>query len=922
MKLLLTFLFSFLLFAVYTQEVCNNGVDDDGDTLIDCDDPDCIDTGNIFPIREDFDGGTFDNPNWVLTGSAYLNTDWLRLTDDESGQSGNAFLNETFVSTSHIIVEFDYATIDYNGANCTFGIGDGLAFFLTDGTASPSIGQPGGSLGYSHGTTGDPNQGIDGGFLGIALDEFGNFSGNLAGPIECARLGGDVVTIRGEETNNNLTAYPCLGTTLLPGNASVDVSSRSEARRVRIILAPNGILDMYIDLNDGLGLQPVFTNLATGQTVPSTFKLGFCSSTGGACIAHEINDVVVAKPADIEVNIEAPDTFNICDSVLSYTITATNNGPNNAAGIFITDLIDGLTQDISWTCVDCLNNSGGGSNTIQEGVDIAIGETITLIVELTVNPNAAGTVITNHAAIDFGCTDLITSNINNSSDSITTFVTQLPFELNLGNDTSLCELPFNLAATTFGGVYNWQDGSTANSFEVNSAGTYWVDVSVGQCTVRDSIVIIDNSFDLDLGGNRTLCDGSFILDALTTGATYLWQDGSTNSSFNVSQAGDYWVAVSIGDCSLVDSVSVTDDSFEIDLGNDTTICNSSLVLNATTVDATYLWQDGSTNPTYIVSNGGQYSVIVSIGNCSASDDIFVTDNSFDLDLGGNRTLCNGGFMLDATTAGATYSWQDGSTNSTFNVSQAGEYWVSVSIGECFLSDSVIVTDDSFEIDLGNDTSICNSSLILDATTVDATYLWQDGSTNPTLTLSSGGQYSVTVSIGNCSASDEIIVSDNSLSISLGGDQSTCETSLLLDASVSGGSYLWQDSSMASTFLATQDGVYSVTVDANNCISESSVSLTFLTCIDCNYFAPKAFSPNGDGTNDVFSVFFDCNIENFEIEIFNRWGEKVFNSVNPQEGWDGYINGSKGLQDVYTWKARYDDEVESNKMIFGSILLLR
>ena len=70
--------------------------------------------------------------------------------------SGNAFLNEPFSSASHLIIEFDYATVNDDPANCTFGIGDGLAFYLTDGTAAPSLGEVGAALGYSHAQTGNP----------------------------------------------------------------------------------------------------------------------------------------------------------------------------------------------------------------------------------------------------------------------------------------------------------------------------------------------------------------------------------------------------------------------------------------------------------------------------------------------------------------------------------------------------------------------------------------------------------------------------------------------------------------------------------------------------------------------------------------------------------------------------------------------
>ena len=135
-----------------------------------------------FPIYEPFTGTTA--PNFIyggqnftahLTAGAGEDPDgqgWLRLTENANSQSGYALYDKAFPSDQGISVKFQYATYAGNGA-------DGIAFFLLDGsTGTPLIGALGGSLGYSDkGSCSAPTQpGITGGYVGIGLDEYGNFS--------------------------------------------------------------------------------------------------------------------------------------------------------------------------------------------------------------------------------------------------------------------------------------------------------------------------------------------------------------------------------------------------------------------------------------------------------------------------------------------------------------------------------------------------------------------------------------------------------------------------------------------------------------------------------------------------------------------------------------------------------------------------
>ncbi len=221
---------------------------------------------------------------------------------------------------------------------------------------------------------------------------------------------------------------------------------------------------------------------------------------------------------------------------------------------------------------------------------------------------------------------------------------------------------------------------------------------------------------LNLGPDTSLCGGNtYTINATTAGATaYLWQDGSTNSTFNVTAPGTYWAEVTAGGCTLRDTVIVSSGSTgSINLGNDTTICSgNTVVLNATIAGASsYLWQDNSTNPTYTVSSTGTYWVNVVAAGCTLSDTINVTAGATgSLNLGYDTTVCSGNtVVLNASTAGATsYLWQDNSINSTYNVSSAGTYWARVTTGSCVSSDTINVVvsnppSQSFSV---NPASVC------------------------------------------------------------------------------------------------------------------------------------------------------------------------------------------------------------------------
>ena len=169
------------------------------------------------------------------------------------------------------------------------------------------------------------------------------------------------------------------------------------------------------------------------------------------------------------------------------------------------------------------------------------------------------------------------------------------------------------------------------------------------------------------------------------------------------------------------------------------------------------------------------------------------------------------------------------------------------------------------------------------------YIWQDSSTLSHYTISKPGLYSV-------SASNDCGMVSDSMKVELvKSPQFTLPTDTLiyddkkitLKVGIPGNyHYLWQDNSKSSRYVISSSGIYSVTIsDDYNCYTTKSINVRD----DCFLDVPTAFSPNYDGLNDVLYPI-GRNIDELKFCIFDRWGNKMFESHSIKDGWDGTFNG--------------------------------
>lgn len=258
-----------------------------------------------------------------------------------------------------------------------------------------------------------------------------------------------------------------------------------------------------------------------------------------------------------------------------------------------------------------------------------------------------------------------------------------------------------------------------------------------------------------------------------------------------------------------------------------------------------------------------------------------------LDLGEDLVFCNlETLLLDATNSNASYSWQDGSSESTFLVTSSGTYAVTVE-NACGLSADTVKVDFLSPpiVDLGEDQTLCGThTLELDLTAVPGNYTWQDGSESPRFEVSQPGTYWVVVENDCGLDSDTVSIAylDTPI-VNLGEDQTLCNSSsVILDVPSVQGNYRWIDGSDDSLFEVTQSGTYWLEIENFCGTARDSIEIIFNNLLISSI--PNVFTPNGDGVNDCF--FVDPRLMNTSLQVFQRTGQKVYESTNYQNDWDG------------------------------------
>jgi len=392
-------------------------------------------------------------PGWVIGGSAYLTAStgvdpvgsgWLRLTDPGNNEAGFAFLDSPFDVSQGAVIQFDYATWGGTGA-------DGYSIYLFDGTynsSSFSVGASGGSLGYAQKTVVPVNPGLTGGYIGVGIDEFGNYSNPTEGRIGGPGAQANEVGVRGPYNHPSGAYYWLGGSGIIAQSLAFNnqgyrpIQSSTQYRKVIIYMTPQSApnymrIDVYLQFGYNSPLTQVVTGLMVGRPVPTTVKVGYAASTGGSTNYHEIRNLVIDPlPTDIDLAMTkvASSPTVTAGGPLTYTLTVRNYGPGNATAnnVPITDTMPAQLTGVTWACSGAnggLCSAPTGTGNISTTATLPFNSVVTYTVNATVNPaTTPGTQITNTASLTVpaGITDY---NTGNNSASATVSVTAAPITI-------------------------------------------------------------------------------------------------------------------------------------------------------------------------------------------------------------------------------------------------------------------------------------------------------------------------------------------------------------------------------------------------------------------------------------------------------------------------------------------------------------
>lgn len=681
---------------------------------------------------------------------------------------------------------------------------------------------------------------------------------------------------------------------------------------------------------DSSGLA-TFNAVATGEYIVEIVDSNGCNDFDTAMVW--VNEVLPDLGADTSICDQTQLLLDATEpNIVSYVWqdNSTNNTFNASSGLYHV------------TLTDTLGCTGSDSILIMYRTVADLGPDFTFVCDsltFDLTANISGiyqwstgqfdSIITNSEAgiyyvnitDDAGCF---------SSDTIEVLQVSYP-TVDLGNDTTFCiGQTYLLDATEgFARSYIWQDSTTNNTFLTSTTGLYYVELTdTNGCTAYDSVVINVNEVIVDLGSDTSICyDATVIYDVTQPNMTYLWQDGSTNGTYVVTSPGFYSVTVTdtIG-CTDSDAVAVNEFDV-IDLGIDRVFkCDSSaLTVIPNLVAGNILWNNTLTNPIYITNQPETITIIYEdANNCVSYDTInILAPPTPPIDLGADSVLCENIIynisIFDGV--GRSYLWQDGSTNDNFDITEPGIYYAEITdTNGCTNSDTVYI--DYFlnqDLDLGNDTLICENIAWQISLNVSGAvrYEWQDGSDGSEYTIFTDGTYWVDAyDINNCPVSDTIIVTTEPVPseiLYLPTDTTICRNNIISVRAYSpfATDYFWegesaffeQNNPFDTVFTITYPGTYSVTA-SNRCAGITQFLEVEEEDCGCYPFVPNGFTPNNDGRNDEFKVFTNCIVTDFELMVFDRWGNRVFLSTDVNQGWDGTINGQEATTGVYVWQMRY------------------
>ena len=612
----------------------------------------------------------------------------------------------------------------------------------------------------------------------------------------------------------------------------------------------------------------------TGETTPNITVAPSTTTTytlivSGVCGAKQtLTQTIIVNPLPT-VLINSNNPVSVCNES-SVNLTATGASSyvwsTSALGssISVSPTADSTFYVIGTDVNGCVDSAStlvqvlpkpNAAITSLTGNTICVGESLTLNASggttYTWNDNSTLDSLVVSPASNTSYT--VVANVNGCLDtaSFAVSVNNLPTPL-INGDNTIC-LGESTTLTASGGVsYVWNNGTSIDSIVVSpiADSAYSVEVTdANGCKNTTNVNVVVNDLpNPTIIGSSLICNGSSTTLIANGGVNYVWNNGSTSPSVNVSPLADSTYLVTATDANgCSDTVStlvqvISNPTAAIISSNGTNfVCNGSSVTLTASGGGTYLWNDNSTLDSLVVSPtvNTTYSVIVEVGGCSDTATFAVTVNSLPTtNILGDNTICIGETTTLTATGGVSYVWNNGTSIDSIVVSPIADSSYVVTVTDVNGCENSAVSDVIVNAlplpTISGTTTICDGTITTLNANGGVSYAWNNGSTSSSINISpsSDSTYVVTATDANgCSdtASTLVQVVSNPTGIitSSNGANFVCNGSSVTLTATGGGTYLWNDNSTLDSLVVSPivNTTYSVIVEVAGCSDTATFDIT-------------------------------------------------------------------------------------------------
>ena len=654
-------------------------------------------------------------------------------------------------------------------------------------------------------------------------------------------------------------------------------------------------------------------------------------------------------------NVTVTNTANGCTNTTSVNVSSNTTAPNitmgpNASLTCASPIVTITGSSTTPNAVFAWTDSGGnpaGTTPNASSTDVGVGGTYTLTVTnpvngctitgtLTVSANASLPQISLGNSQEITCT---TTSVTISGSSTTPNVSY-----------AWTDSGSNPAGSTPGSAST--DVTTSGTYTLTVTDLGSGCTSVGNITVT----LNNTPPDITLAATASIgCTSNTVTLSGSTSVgnpSYAWTDASSNpagttpnaSSTEVNATGVYTLTITDGSNGCVNSSTITvtqDAAPTASAGNDVTLtCTSTSVQldgtgSANGAGITYSWSgpgivSGGTTTTPTVDQAGTYTLTVTDNNsgCTSTSTVTVTPdtNSPLADAGSVQTINCTTSQVSVDGSGSSgsnlsYSWAgpgiiNGATNSIALVNQGGTYYLTVTntSNGCTSTDSVEVIVDTLAppADAGTDIIVCEGNIIVLYALPNVqgfAYVWSgpgivSGGNTADPIVNAAGIYSVIITGTNgCSAQDSVEVVINpapnaSFTATPTSGNAPLNVSTTNTSTGTNLTYAWTfgngsgSTSINPGTTYTIPGTYDIILVVTDSLGCTDTARSSIEVIEFPIDIPNGFTPNNDGSNDVFEIVGLTQYPLNKITIYNRWGDLVFSAEPYLSDWDGTSNNKK------------------------------